>query len=554
MKIIWEVEGRYERLNEGNQQTQKTSLTSFVNDFHAIATHQKHHYLPAVHQSFGLDFLPVNAVMHLMQQASGRSPLLTDQMLRPHLQSPDELALRNFRYRFVTTKLPQNFAINLQFDDPQLPQDLGDLCQGTYQIELRNSSNPILQAIQTEAKNNLVEFVKHHQLQVINHALRSQNFELFPIPLRSNCTAWIKPTELDQTLQKTIRILRNKIALTDQESQPIQDLVNAYRVKYPQPLIVDDHLPDLAAAKLQPQVEIIIGQGNHRQILQNLIANAQKFLLICSYRLEDREILQMIAQKSQQIPVWILTDFSQEVQNRVDRNMQGQIEVNPDFAQSDLKKQDCLRMLSKASIGFRSGNFHLKTYMSEQSAYLGSCNLTGGSLGRNGEAGILWKNTSEHQFMINYFRYLWQHETLAQAMPSPIGFQNESLEKKIGSPPKSDRILDHQAFKKDLSDSLRQFTREEIRIYTRNFQPLPSQINLLNNPRHRIFYGNHNATNLRATKFPNLHAKIIIIGSQIAYIGSQDLAFSHQPLLDLTYKTTNSQEIESIKQQLQSLH
>ncbi|NJN76646.1 MAG: hypothetical protein HC796_11310, partial [Synechococcaceae cyanobacterium RL_1_2] len=337
----------------------------------------------------------------------------------------------------------------------------------------------------------------------------------------------------------------------------IQKFVNAYRAKYLEPIIIRDRFPDLATTKLRPKVEIVIGKGNHRQILQNLIAKAQKFLLICSYRLEDREIMEMIVQKSQKIPVWILTDFSQEVQNRVDRQMEGQIEINPDFAGSDLKKKDCLRMLSKARISFRSGNFHLKTYISEQSAYLGSCNLTGGSLGRNGEAGTIWQNTSEHQFLIDYFRYLWQHQTSAQAIPSPTGFRNESLERTRGLPPQSDRFLNHHAFKHDLSSSLKQFIDQELRIYTRNFEPLPLQLNLLNNARHRIFYGNYNATNLRAQKIPNLHSKIIIIGAQVAYIGSQDLDFRYQPhqsLIELTYKTTNPQEIESIKQKSQSLH
>jgi hypothetical protein len=158
---------------------------------------------------------------------------------------------------------------------------------------------------------------------------------------------------------------------------------------------------------------------------------------------------------------------------------------------------------------------------------------------------MLWQNTSEHQSLIEYFRYLWTHDTTAQAIASPTGFRIESLANIVGSPPKCDRLLDHHAFKKDLSDSLREFAGEQVRIYTRNFQPLSSQLNLLTNS--RIFYGNYNVTRLQTKKIDNLHAKIIIIGSQVAYIGSQDFAFSHNPLIDLTYKTTNPEEIKIIR-------
>jgi len=555
MQIIWEITGYYERLTNDRETVLPTSLENLFTDFRAIATHQKRHHLPAVHQSFGLDFLPVNSVTHLMQQTLGRSPLLADQTLRPFIQNPSNLTSQQFRYQFITTQLSKNFAINLASDDSQIPQDFGDRYTGIYSIELKNTSSSTIQSIRTEAKNSLIQFVRDEQIEVINLALRSQNTELFSIPLAKSCTAWIKLTELHQNLQQAIKILRNKldnIAITE----PVQKLINDYRAKYPELVIISDRIPDLTTTKIKPKTEIKIGKGKdiHRKMLQEIIANAQKFLLICSYRLEDREILKMIVQKSQQIPIWILTDFSKEVQDRVDDNMKGQREVNPGYVNSDLKKEDCLRMLSKAGVGFRSGNFHLKTYISEQFAYLGSCNLTGGSLERNGEAGMLWQNTPEHQFLIDYFRYLWTHETIAQAIPSPIGFRNESLKNSIGSRPLNDRLLDHHAFKNDLSNSLKRFTGQKIHIYTRNFHPLSSQLNLLSNPRNPIFYGNYNNTNLRSTKIPNLHAKIIIIGSQVAYIGSQDLAFRHNSLIELTYKTTDSEEIKIITQQIQNLH
>lgn len=555
MQIFWEVMGYYERFADDGKTVTKTSLTNLLNDFHAIATDQKSYHLPTVHQSFGLNFLPVNAITHLMQQTSGRSPLLADQTLRPLVQNPIDLKPQQFRYRFVSTQLTRNFAKNLEYDDPQIPSNCDDHCAGTYQYELplKNVSNLIIQNVQTEAINNLRQFMQNCRLEVINLALCSKNFELFAIPLDNDCTAWVQYSELNETLQQAIKLLRNQtenIVL----SQTVEILANAYRAKYPEPAIVSDCIPDLTITNNTPKIDIIIGKGIHRQTLEKLITNAHKFLLICSYRLEDEAIIQMIAEKSQQIPIWILTDFSNEVQNRVDSNMDGQSQSDPEYANSDFKKIRCLGILRKAGLGFRSGNFHLKTYISEQSAYLGSCNLTGGSLERNGEAGMLWQKTPEHQFLVEYFCYLWTHKTTAQAIPSPNGFCHESLEKFSTSPPHCAQFLDHYAFKKDISNSLKKFSGQEICIYTRSFQPLSPQLNLLTNPRNRIFYGSYNATKLQAKQISNLHAKIIIIGGQVAYIGSQDFAFNPNPFLDLTYRTTDPHEVKLITQKIQKLH
>lgn len=558
MQIFWEITGYYERLADDGQAVAKTSLVNLFEDFRAIATDQKRYYLPAVHKSFGLDFLPVNAVTHLMQQTLGRSPLLADQTLRPFIKNSSELTSQQFKYRFVSTQLTTNFAKNLEPDDPQIPSNFGDRCAGTYQylLPLKNISDPIIQNTQIEADRNLREFMQNHRLEVLNLALRSKNPELFAIPLPNDCTVWLQPNELHQSLQRAIHTLRNESENNfpnDDITENVQKLVGAYRTRYPEPVIISDRIPDLTITNITPKTDIRIGRGIHRQTLEELITNAQKFLLICSYRLEDQAIVQMIAEKSKQIPIWILTDFSNEVQDRVDGNMDGQRDSDLDYANSDLKKRECLGMLRKAGLSFRSGNFHLKTYISEQSAYLGSCNLTGGSLERNGEAGMLWQNTSEHQFLVEYFRYLWTHQTTSQSIPSSNGFCNESLETICGYPPKSDRFLDHHTLKQDLSKSLKQFTGQEIRIYTRTFQPLSPQSNLLTNPRNRIYYGNRNYTRLPAKQIPNLHAKIIIIGFQVAYIGSQDFAFRPNPLLDLTYKTIDPQEIRLITQQTQNL-
>jgi len=102
MQIFWEITGYYERLAGDGRTVTKTSLANLLTDLRAISTDQKRYHLPAVHQSFGLNFLPINAVTHLIQQTSGRVPLLADQTLRPFIQNSSELTSQQFKYRFVT--------------------------------------------------------------------------------------------------------------------------------------------------------------------------------------------------------------------------------------------------------------------------------------------------------------------------------------------------------------------------------------------------------------------------------------------------------------------
>jgi len=562
VEIIWEVTGYYDRLADNGEVVAQTSLSNLVTNLRAIATYQKRHFLPTIHQSFGLSFLPDRSLAPLMRQVSGYSSLIANDILCPLVKNIENLRSQQFIYRFTTTHLSQNFRISLDSEDRQIPFksfDHRNRCQGSYEIKLSpDSRNSFIQNIYTEAIQNLNQFIRNNQIQVIHQVLFSRDSSLFSISLPQNCTAWIQFQQLPQIFQRSISILRDNLDINN-EPETVQELVRNYRQAYPNRIVISDRIPDLSVAGIDAQleiqpVEVKIGKGNHRDILQNLINNAQKFLLICSYRIEDEEIVETIVEKSKTIPVWILTDFSNTVQDRVDSNMEGQIRVDPEYANADRKKRKCLKMLSRANIGFRSGDFHLKTYISEQSAYLGSCNLTGGSLGRNGEAGMLWHNTSEHQFLIRYFRYLWASETLEHAIPTPQGYRVQSIESIQESAPKHDRFLNHQEFRRDLSRSLQKFRGREICIYTRTFQPLLTMVSLLENYHHRIFYGAYNNVRIRASQIPKLHAKIIIIGSQIAYIGSQDCAFRPNPLLELTYKTTDPQEIRLIQQEVQNLH
>ena len=200
------------------------------------------------------------------------------------------------------------------------------------------------------------------------------------LPLSNNCTALVQLRELPTDLQQAIKYLRKpqRQELTEQ----VQSIVRAYRARYSQTIPNSRDIPNLSVANNSGTTEFVIGKRISRATIENLITNAKKFLMICSYRIEDPAIAQMLARKAQEIPIWILTEFNDNVQNRVDANMVGRVEVDPEYANSDRQKRECLLILRDAGLIFRGGNFHVKSYISENSAYLGSCNLTGGSLGQ----------------------------------------------------------------------------------------------------------------------------------------------------------------------------
>ncbi len=567
MKIIWKLTGFYEwipQCENSNFTKEQSNLADLLTDLQAIATQQKQYQIATIHQSFGLGFLPKHTLTHLLQYNSARSPLRSPLMnertlcplLQNHVNSDLDSNTPRFSCQFTTNQLPQNFRLPLSFDDPQIPaRNTGDRAMGTYRITIENQRNQQLQNIKNQAIQELQQFIKTRYLDFLHIALKtlSSDFSI-SLPLSNNCTALVQLRELSTDLQQAIKYLRKP--QPQEITEQTQSLVRAYRARYSQTIPNSREIPNLSFANNSGTTEFAIGKRISRAAIENLITNAKKFLMICSYRIEDLAIAEMLAHKAQEIPIWILTEFNDNVQNRVDANMFGRVEVDSEYANSDRQKRECLLILRDAGLTFRGGNFHIKSYISENSAYLGSCNLTGGSLGRNGEAGIIWNSTAEHQFLIDYFRHLWTNQTDAETIPlaNALELRTTSRRKTDRPLPVSDRFLNHQEYIRDVTSSLQNFAGEEVRIYTRTLNPLPQQINLLKNSNNRIFYGSYNNARLPAKKIENLHAKIVIIGSQVAYIGSQDLAINREPFLNLTYKTTNPQEIAQIRQQLKNLH
>lgn len=110
--------------------------------------------------------------------------------------------------------------------------------------------------------------------------------------------------------------------------------------------------------------------------------------------------------------------------------------------------------------------FTLKPIYTEQSAYLGSCNLTGGSLDFNLEAGVVSQNNSTHTQLINIFRQFWQQRSRDEVIPISKwdGFRlrslNHSPQEKYESYP---NLLTPSQYKRDLIEQLTHF-RGQVQI------------------------------------------------------------------------------------------
>jgi phosphatidylserine/phosphatidylglycerophosphate/cardiolipin synthase-like enzyme len=375
---------------------------------------------------------------------------------------------------------------------------------------------------------------------------------------------WISIQELSLDLRAAITYLRVDHDDTSILSEPTRLLIQEYQSKYRfQPINLPAKLvPDVG---LTPKIHLGICRRKNRDILQNIINSANRFLLISSYVIEDEKLTELICEKSRQLSqgVWILTDLRDEILDRIDQQVSNStyITLLEQYKKSDQRKKTCFRMLLNANIPIRSGNFHLKTYISEQYAYLGSCNLTQGSLDFNLEAGIIFSNNLQHQALINLFCEFWQKNSTDEVVAdnnldgfrlrSLLRVNQESFKNSDGT-----ILLTPAQYERDLSKNLRNF-KGQVKIYSRSFLPSPEIAASLSFLDTSIFIAsgivvNHEDFNIH--RIDNLHAKITILGDEIAYIGGVNFNFGDLHLHDLMYKTTNTREINQIASLISSLY
>lgn len=359
--------------------------------------------------------------------------------------------------------------------------------------------------------------------------------------------------ELPLSLREAMLSLRAGNTDISDQSELTQQLIQEYQEHY---RIIVSCFPENPPLKpnFSPINQFLIRRKN-RDLFQKIIAKADKFLLISSYILEDEALINQICEKSATLPqgVWILTDLRDEVVDRIDQQVTISKYLPEHFKRADERKKDCLRQLLDAKVKIRSGAFHLKTCISEHHGYLGSVNLTRGSLDVNLESGIIFKNNETYQQLINIFRYFWESSSRDNVI-SVLGFDGFELRTikryRQESYPVSPTLLTPSQYYNDLLKELSDFEGKVI-IVSRSFQAtaeLRSQLQRLNTIIHIDQEMKLSDSTITIKEVKNLHAKITLLGNKTAYIGGINFNFSrkHQRSYDLMYKTTDSQEINQI--------
>jgi len=559
MKIHYQIQGTfYRQLGEGNLLSD-ISLWQLLQQIQAVAT-QTHRRTPQLlRQSFGLQFIPNSVLTDLLKIANEVTEddqlyqVSSLKLLFPRESNLKESIANRYIYQFISSEI----TLDLLADDPQFPLFNGNETQqdGSYTVILDQPYYPGLSLEISEKIWQKAETFWHNlpNYQKIDHFLRNVDTQEAVFRINHQLRLGINWQELPLSLREAMISLRAGNTDISDQSESTQQLIQEYQDHY---RIIVSHFPEnpLLKPNLSPVNKIVVSRKN-RDLFQKIIAKAENFLLISSYILEDEALINQICEKSATLPqgVWILTDLRDEVVDRIDQQVTISKYLPEHFKRADERKKDCLRQLLDAKVKNRSGAFHLKTCISEHHGYLGSVNLTRGSLDVNLESGIICKNNETYQQLMNIFRYFWESSSRDHVIPV-LGFDGFELRtvKRYRQEyyPVSSSLLTPEQYYNDLLKELINF-KGKVVIFSRSFQEtaeLKYQLQRLNT----IIYIDQEMKSSDSTitikQVKNLHAKITLLGNKIAYIGGINFNFSlkRQRNYDLMYKTTDSQEINQI--------
>ena len=568
MKLRIELAGTFNRisLNSTVTETEEITLQEWMRSHFSVATQVRQRSPLLLRQRFGMNFLSESSVARLLQQAQSTQAIENTNLIPPWLQSPETITAKPilYRYEFVS----EEAQIELQPDDPQLPYDwekTNNSFAGIYEILVEGNtysgvSQTCLDAIWLKVKQKWENYSTCDLIQMAFSSPDNSEFSFLvrDIP-KAKVTVEIK--ELSSEIREAIDFLRQEIIKIETISNTTRELVQEYQQKFaPAPnyfLLPKDIKLETA---ITSHHQFVIGKRESRKEIEKLINQAKQFLFISSYIIEDKTITELICQKATTLPqgVWILTDLRDEVINVIDTQIENTPSSREAYQHSDEKKAQCLKLLLDSGARIRGGAFHLKSYISETAAYLGSCNLTGGSLDFNLESGLICQGTTTHQDLVKYFIHFWQYKTKYDVLPFESGFNQRTLNHSSptdGFHPQT--LLTPRQYREDLYQELSKCSGK-VEIYSRGFSPDAEILYLLNHRQTHVssvyrngLIGNKNyhiTTRFRA----EIHAKITLIGDRVAYIGGVNFQFAPRGfnLIDLMYKTCDREEITRIRQQL----
>ena len=569
MKLQIQLTGTFKRIPIDLEAIEAEAVTpeQWMRSHFAVATQVRQRSPLLLRQKFGMNFLSESSIEKLLQQA--HDPIPFWQLHRDTIEAKPIL----YRYEFVS----QEAQIQLQPDDPQLPDWKTDNVAGIYKIAVEGDSYPgvsqtCLDNIWLQVKQEWKNYSDCDRLEMALQSTCNDEFDFYlsDIP-RVKVTVNVR--QLPSEIKEAIAFLREESKDLGSLSSAAMELISQYQHKFtptqidlPLPKAMQRGLGGLPHERLHQEAielktattqhQFVIGKRISRQAIEKLISQAEKFLFISSYIIEDRNITELICQKATTLPqgVWLLTDLRDEVIDAIDTQVEDIPRSREAYQHSDDKKAQCLKLLLDAGVRIRGGAFHLKTYITEIAAYLGSCNLTGGSLDFNLESGLICQGTTTHQDLWQYFTRCWLHKTKYDVLSLQSGFNQRTLDRSSPNDRfNSQALLTPKQYREDLYRELNKCSGK-IEIYSRGFSPDAEILNLLANRSTRIYVdGFIRNQNRIITHFkPGVHAKVTLIGDRLAYLGGVNFQFAPRgfKLIDLMYKTSDRQEITQIRQQL----
>jgi|GEM_PF-2612552 len=304
----------------------------------------------------------------------------------------------------------------------------------------------------------------------------------------------------------------------------------------------------------------LILKSNIISYVKSVISNASRFIIIASYIIEDNAICDYIIKQKQLkgIDVYVITSFRDDL-----REQKRSVENNERtyrFSEFDNLKDENYIKLLKAGCNIKHVNSHLKVIVTDNSAMIGSVNLTKGSLYRNLESTIVINNNRDLNMLFSMFKEIWgEYATHILALSSSQKDFNlietvSSINHKILNYSKGG-LFGVKAYYFDLKYEINSYYYDKITIYTGSFtlnheisKLLQDKCNTVRVYCNKSSYQSTNEDNIFLYHKKYLHAKLVILDSKILYIGGVD--FINKPnnnsMIDLMYKITDKYFIQQL--------
>ncbi|MDJ0573417.1 MAG: phospholipase D-like domain-containing protein [Pleurocapsa sp. MO_192.B19] len=559
MKLHIKLTGTFNRtpINSTVTETEGVTVYEWMGKHFAVATEVRQRTPVLFRKRFGMNFLSESSIDRLLQQTHSFKGIENLNLIPSWLQPSATITPKPilYSYEFVS----QEAKIQLQPDDPQLPDWETDNITDTYEIVIEGDSYPgvsqtWLDRIWLEVKQEWSNYSSCDRFEMALQSSDDTEFGFY-LPNIPGVKISLDLKQLTPEIQQAVSFLRQPETDIESLSSAARKLVQEYQQKSTFTFSLPKAIEPIASHH-----QFIIGKRISRNAIEELINQAEQFLCISSYVIESASITELICQKAATLPqgVWILTDLNNEVIDAIDTQVAEIPRAREAYQHSDAKKGQCLKLLLASGARIRGGAFHLKTYITEKAAYLGSCNLTGGSLDFNLESGLISQGTTTHRDLFQYFIRCWEHNTKYDVFPLKAGFIQRSLNNSSCTEKfSSQTLLTPRQYLQDLDRELSK-SSEKVIIYSRSFFPDAEILSLLKTrPTYvsSVYYDNSLSNkNHRITIRLNseIHAKVTLIGDRVAYLGGINFQFAPRgfSLIDLMYKTGDREEITQIIQQL----